>query len=262
MLSFRKKRYLCCDASFILRNSGKGGGKRVVSDKLIIFTAMNVYLDFVLRLFVAGLMGVLIGLEREYRAKEAGYRTHFLVALGSALMMIVSQYGFSDVLEKDLVRLDPSRIAAQVVSGIGFIGAGTIILLQKQIVRGLTTAACVWATAGIGLAIGAGMYLIGVAATVLVLLGLEALNRCFRSIGLRSMVVEFTVDDESVLRMVSSDLNKENYRISSYEMNRIVEDGKLKCHVTLVVKSNRLNEEGLLLLFLHDFPGVTVNKII
>ena len=95
---------------------------------------MNLFLDFSLRLFVAGVMGVLIGLEREYRAKEAGYRTHFLVALGSALMMIVSQYGFSDVLERDLVRLDPSRIASQVVSGIGFIGAGTIILLQKQIV--------------------------------------------------------------------------------------------------------------------------------
>ncbi len=102
---------------------------------------MNIYVDFSLRLFVAGLMGVLIGLEREYRAKEAGYRTHFLVALGSALLMIVSQYGFMDVLEKDLVRLDPSRLAAQVVSGIGFIGAGTIILLQKQVVRGLTTAA-------------------------------------------------------------------------------------------------------------------------
>ena len=85
---------------------------------------MNIYVDFSLRLFVAGLMGVLIGLEREYRAKEAGYRTHFLVALGSALLMIVSQYGFMDVLEKDLVRLDPSRLAAQVVSGIGFYWGG------------------------------------------------------------------------------------------------------------------------------------------
>ena len=72
-------------------------------------------MGFCLRLFVAGAMGVLIGLEREYRAKEAGYRTHFLVALGSALMMIVSQYGFMEVLKTDLIRLDPSRIAAQVV---------------------------------------------------------------------------------------------------------------------------------------------------
>ena len=94
----------------------------------------ELFWDFALRLFVAGAMGVLIGLEREYRAKEAGYRTHFLVALGSALIMIVSQYGFMDVLKADLVRLDPSRVAAQVVTGIGFIGAGTIIL-QKQVVR-------------------------------------------------------------------------------------------------------------------------------
>ena len=85
---------------------------------------MNLYVDFVCRLFIAGLMGVLIGLEREYRAKEAGYRTHFLVALGSALMMIVSQYGFTNVLKTDLVHLDPSRLAAQVVSGIGFIESG------------------------------------------------------------------------------------------------------------------------------------------
>ena len=223
---------------------------------------MNVYMDFVLRLFVAGLMGVLIGLEREYRAKEAGYRTHFLVALGSALIMIVSQYGFSDVLEKDLVRLDPSRIASQVVSGIGFIGAGTIILLQKQIVRGLTTAAGVWATAGIGLAIGAGMYAVGISATVLALLGVELLGRWFKSIGMRRVVVEFTADDEGILKAVSSDLGKKDYRISSYEMNKTMEEGRWKYHVTLVVKSNRLNEEGLLLLLLHDFPGITVNKII
>ena len=163
---------------------------------------MNVYADFILRLFVAGVMGVLIGLEREYRAKEAGYRTHFLVALGSALMMIVSQYGFADVLEKDLVRLDPSRIAAQVVSGIGFIGAGTIILLQKQIVRGLTTAAGIWATAGIGLAIGAGRYGTGVAATVLALIGLEVLSRCFKSLRMRNMIVEFIADNEDVVKQV------------------------------------------------------------
>lgn len=136
---------------------------------------MELYGDFALRLLVAGLMGVAIGLEREYRAKEAGYRTHFLVALGSALMMIVSQYGFTEVLKADLVRLDPSRIAAQVVSGIGFIGAGTIIL-QKQIVRGLTTAAGIWATSGIGLAIGAGMYMVGILSTLFALAGLEVLS--------------------------------------------------------------------------------------
>jgi len=87
--------------------------------------------DFVLRLLVAGILGAIIGLDREYRAKEAGYRTHFLVSLGSALIMIVSQYGFQEIIKENSVTLDPSRVAAQVVSGIGFIGAGTIIF-QKQ----------------------------------------------------------------------------------------------------------------------------------
>ena len=86
------------------------------------------YWDFVLRLVVAGLLGGVIGWDREYRAKEAGLRTHFLVALGSALVMIVSQHAFSDVLDRPGYGLDPSRIAAQVVSGIGFIGAGTILI--------------------------------------------------------------------------------------------------------------------------------------
>ena len=95
---------------------------------------MMLNVDFMLRLLVAGILGAIIGLDREYRAKEAGYRTHFLVSLGSALIMIVSQYGFQEIIKENSVTLDPSRVAAQVVSGIGFIGAGTIIL-QKQIVR-------------------------------------------------------------------------------------------------------------------------------
>lgn len=203
---------------------------------------MNIFLDFALRLFVAGAMGVLIGLEREYRAKEAGYRTHFLVALGSALMMIVSQYGFTEVLKTDLIRVDPSRIAAQVVSGIGFIGAGTIIL-QKQIVRGLTTAAGIWATSGIGLAVGAGMYAIGIAATLLVLLGLETLSYFFKSIGLRNMMIDFSTDDKEAIKRVSQVFNTRNYIVVSYEMKEVPLNGKICYHVSMVVKAKRMNEE-------------------
>lgn len=222
---------------------------------------MNLFLDFALRLFVAGAMGVLIGLEREYRAKEAGYRTHFLVALGSALMMIVSQYGFAEVLKTDLIRVDPSRIAAQVVSGIGFIGAGTIIL-QKQIVRGLTTAAGIWATSGIGLAVGAGMYAIGIAATLLVLLGLETLSYFFKSIGLRNMMIDFSTDDKEAIKRVSQVFNTRNYIVVSYEMKEVPLNGKICYHVSMVDKAKRMNEEGLLLLFLQDFPDITVRRII
>ena len=132
-------------------------------------------LDFILRLFVAALLGGLIGLEREYREKAAGLRTHFLVALGSSLFMIVSAYGFDGALTNPQMRLDVSRIAAQVVSGIGFIGAGTIIF-QKNAIHGLTTAAGVWVTAAIGLTCGAGMYILALSATLLVLIGLEAFN--------------------------------------------------------------------------------------
>lgn len=133
--------------------------------------------EFILRIFVAAILGGLIGLEREYRSKEAGFRTHFLVALGSALFMIVSAYGFSEINLVEPQRWDVSRIAAQVVSGIGFIGAGTIIFRKSEnIVSGLTTAAGLWVTAAMGLACGGGMYVLSIASTLLVLVGLEAFN--------------------------------------------------------------------------------------
>lgn len=120
------------------------------------------------RLVLAGVLGGLIGAEREYRAKVAGMRTHLMVAIGSALMLIVSRYGFNG-------QGDPSRVAAQIVSGIGFIGAGAI-MVQRHSVHGLTTAAGVWVAAGIGMAVACGLYAIGIAATVLSLVGLEVLG--------------------------------------------------------------------------------------
>jgi len=138
---------------------------------------MDLTWEFVLRIFTAAILGGIIGLEREYRAKEAGFRTHFLVALGSALFMIVSAYGFEGALLTTEHRWDVSRVAAQVVSGIGFIGAGTLIFHKSEnAVRGLTTAAGVWVTAAIGLACGGGMYVLSIASTILVLAGLEAFN--------------------------------------------------------------------------------------
>jgi putative Mg2+ transporter-C (MgtC) family protein len=96
--------------------------------------------EYIIRLAVAGLLGAIIGLERELRAKEAGLRTHFLVGVGSALIMLVSQFGFNELLGTDHIDLDPSRVAAQAVSGIGFLGAG-MIFIERKMVRGLTTAA-------------------------------------------------------------------------------------------------------------------------
>jgi putative Mg2+ transporter-C (MgtC) family protein len=121
-----------------------------------------------LRLGTAAALGAAIGLERERLERAAGLRTHALVAVASALVMIVSAYGFDDVLGRESTVLDPSRIAAQVVSGIGFLGAG-VIILRKNTVRGLTTAASVWTVAGIGLACGGGLLAIAAIATALVL---------------------------------------------------------------------------------------------
>ncbi|QKJ87237.1 MgtC/SapB family protein [Paramixta manurensis] len=133
-------------------------------------------MDLLLRIALAGVLGGLIGLERQMRAKEAGLRTHILVGIGSAMFMIVSKYGFDDILNQTHIGLDPSRIAAQVVSGMGFLGAGTIII-QKQMVKGLTTAAGLWVTAAIGLVIGSGLYEIGIYGTVLALVVLEVFRR-------------------------------------------------------------------------------------
>lgn len=134
--------------------------------------------EYLLRLLAAGICGAIIGYERKNRMKEAGIRTHFVVAVGAALMMVVSKYGFADQLGEKGVGLDPSRIAAQVVSGVGFLGAG-MIFMQKMTIKGLTTAAGVWATAGIGMAIGSGMYVMGVGGTLLILLAQILLHRRF-----------------------------------------------------------------------------------
>jgi putative Mg2+ transporter-C (MgtC) family protein len=133
--------------------------------------------DAFLRLVVAAALGGAVGVEREVREREAGIRTHLLVSLGSCLFTIVSAYGFHEFLVSgtNIVRADPTRIAAQIVTGIGFLGAGAIIR-EGLSVRGLTTAASLWVVAGIGMASGAGYYWPAVAATALTLLALWPLR--------------------------------------------------------------------------------------
>lgn len=137
--------------------------------------------EVLLRLFAAAVLGGLVGIERERRHTwTAGLRTHMLVSVGSCLFMLASAHAFTEVLGPHVV-LDPSRIAAQVASGIGFLGAGAI-LLRKDFIRGLTTAASIWTVAAIGLACGGGMYAAGLATTVLSLLilaGMRPIERRF-----------------------------------------------------------------------------------
>ena len=217
--------------------------------------------DFVWRLVLAAIFGTIIGLDREYREKEAGFRTHFLVSLGSALMMIVSQYGFSEILTHDGVSLDPSRIAAQVVSGIGFIGAGTIIF-NHQIVRGLMTAASLWATAGIGLTAGAGMSWLALAATILTLVALEGLSLVFRSLGSRRMVVVFSASDRTGVADTLDRIRTDGYMVVSYEVvPQVVGGDGITYRVTMVVKAKPGSDNNQLLALLRENTDIIVERI-
>ena len=206
------------------------------------------------------MLGAVIGLDREYRAKEAGFRTHFLVSLGSALFMIVSQYGFAGVLGEAGVGLDPSRVAAQIVSGIGFLGAGTIIF-QKQFVRGLTTAAGMWATAGIGMAVGGGMYWLGVSATVLTLAGLELLTVLFKNLGLRTMLVHFTTTRQENLVRILDQVHQRRYRVVSYKAAEEKHGELCSYRVSLVVKIKEQREEQALFTFIQSLPDLVLTEM-
>lgn len=140
--------------------------------------------EIIIRLVVAAALGSVVGLERERLEWVAGLRTHMLVCVGSALVMIVSAFGFSGILDGPDIRFDPSRVAAHVVSGIGFLGAGTILVLRDRVIRGLTTAAGLWTTAAIGLAVGGGLYVAAGFTTgiaLLILAGIKPLEKRFLS---------------------------------------------------------------------------------
>jgi putative Mg2+ transporter-C (MgtC) family protein len=151
--------------------------------------------EILLRLAAAAALGSMVGFERERLLWAAGIRTHMLVCVGSCLIMIVSAYGFAGVLDQQHTVLDPSRVAAQVVSGIGFLGAGSI-LARGEIIKGLTTAASIWTVAAIGLAIGGGLYFAGTASTILILIilaGVKPLEEAYRA---RNQTVHFRITAE------------------------------------------------------------------
>ena len=182
-------------------------------------------LYYLLNILLAVVLGFAIGYERKLRYKEAGIRTHTIVCAGSALIMVVSKYGFADIME-----YDASRVAAQIVSGIGFLGAG-IIIYRKHEIHGLTTAAGVWATAGVGMAAGAGMYLVALGAAV-VLIGVQCLfhARCkfFRTKKYFQIKICFVSDGEE------NGTIKELFQTDRF--NRLVierKDGETVYHATL-----------------------------
>lgn len=213
-------------------------------------------MEFIFRVFVAALLGGIIGFEREYRAKEAGLRTHFLVAMGSALFMILSQFGFESQLGMPTISLDPSRIASQVVTGIGFIGAGTIIF-QKHVIKGLTTAAGLWVTSAIGLTCGSGMYLLAVTATLLVLLCLETIYFVLLRFGSRNISVTISTAERENINRVINRLRHDNVSMDSYEMKK---QGRLYT-VSMELKVKRNNYRNQIIEFMDKFDGVDIESI-
>lgn len=206
-----------------------------------------------LRLLAAMAMGGLIGLERELRAKDAGLRTHFLVALGSALFTLVSQYGFGADLK------DSSRVAAQVVSGIGFLGAGTIIF-QKNVVHGLTTAAGLWVTAAIGLSCGTGMFAVAGATTVLVLLGLEVVNALHPHRSHTVISLSFSSTDKQMLPLMQKRLREAGFELKTYEMREKHSSHGCSYDVVMELQARRGGHISKLLACVSDVDDVSISN--
>lgn len=215
---------------------------------------MATELDITLRLAVAMLLGGVIGFEREYRAKDAGFRTHFLVALGSALFCIVSQFGFGFELK------DSSRVAAQVVSGIGFLGAGTIIF-QKNVVRGLTTAAGLWVTAAIGLSCGTGMYIPAVVTTFMVLIGLEILSTVIPRVSTSVVILSFSATSQESVKKAVREIRRNCLDIISYELKERKTSQGVIFEANLSMKVKRDNRNEQLIEYLNEFDDVTISSI-
>lgn len=221
---------------------------QVLQEFLDSFGISNVF-PYVLALITATVCGAAIGIERTHRQKEAGIRTHIIVALGSALIMIVSKYGFFDIVNmtgvEGNINLDGARLAAQVVTGISFLGAG--IIVYKGTVKGLTTAAGVWTTAGIGLAAGAGMYGIAVYSTLILLIVQIVIHRILpvENTSTTSVTMKL-VDDPEVVETVSSIFIENNYEILSNSIEKKHE--KYVCLFTIRAKSH-ISPEDITNLF-------------
>ncbi len=213
-------------------------------------------LDIALRLLVAAVLGALIGFERERLMWAAGIRTHMLVAVGSCLLMIVSAYGFQRILTQPHVVLDPSRIAAQVVTGIGFLGAGSIIL-RGQAVRGLTTAASVWAVAAIGLAAGGQLYFAACAATIIILVilaGIKPVEEAYRR-RVQTGTIEINAERDTV----TLDNLKGLSRLRVGQLRRVVIRDQKDGSQCIIIQLTRVSSQEIEIALrrLRAAPGIT-----
>lgn len=198
-------------------------------------------LIYILRIFLASVCGAVIGLERERRFKGAGIRTHLIVALSAALMTVMSKYGFSDVVGGG-VNVDASRVAAGVVCAIGFLGAG-VIFFRRDIVSGVTTAAGLWATVGVGIAIGAGWYLTGAATTLMIVFFQSLLHHKSALVKTQKVgILVFHLDETLVEQTVSERLARLVERVSELRLRRL-ENGKVELYCEVVFPMDCTSED-------------------
>ena len=208
---------------------------------------MSITLQLLIRLLVAGALGALIGYERELHAKGAGVRTHVLVALGAALFMIISQHGFAGA-----ERFDAARVAAGVVTGIGFLGGG--IIMKKNHVSGLTTAAGLWVTGAIGMGAGCGLYVMAGACTFLVLFCLEVLNAYSVKFGQKEMAVVFSSEDEMALLNAVELLGKQVGHFNLYRENGLYK-------IALDMRVSKKEKAQDVMKRLKEIPGVVLDSM-
>ncbi len=220
-----------------------------------ILTCLREYntVSVIVRLALALFCGGLIGMERERKRRPAGYRTHMLVCLGAALTMLISQY-----LQQKGLALDATRLGAQVISGIGFLGAGTIIVTGRHQVKGLTTAAGLWASACMGLAIGIGFYEGALLTCVIILLTetmLMGLDRRLRSTArTMDLYIEFTQTDD--IRQVLGTLKDMGIRIVDVEIGKVKSDRDSRPNALVLVDMRKKMPHAVVLAALSSIEGV------
>ncbi|MDD4690380.1 MAG: MgtC/SapB family protein [Eubacteriales bacterium] len=212
---------------------------------------MNEYLYthgmYILRIIIACFCGICIGYERKNRAKEAGVRTHCMVACGAALMMVVSKYAFADLsMLPEIAKVDVSRIASSIVSGVGFLGAG-MIFVRRNTVSGLTTAAGIWVTAGIGMAIGGGLYIEGIATTIIVLLMQIFLHNrgIFGKSFKTKKIVIYDVKDTDFLAQVTKKLEKHEATLQDVSIKKAT-DGASTEYRLIVEMPSHVSEKSII----------------
>jgi putative Mg2+ transporter-C (MgtC) family protein len=210
--------------------------------------------DYLLRVLVAAICGMAIGYEREARLKMAGIRTHSIIAMAASLMVVISKYGFFDVIVYDSVSIDASRVAASVVTGVGFLGAG-IILNRKTNISGLTTAAGIWATLGIGMTIGAGMWTLGIGSTIMLILLQYFFHKNLRVFKINNVghVLLHMKKNEDTRERVTQTLTSLNIQIVATHLN-IYDDDIIEANLDVIFPKNFDTENVITLM--ANYPEI------